>query len=66
MPYGTSGRIVIEIDPELKAQLYQTLGREGISLKAWFLRRAEEYLYDGEQLSLRLREPAGAVRKNGS
>ena len=66
MPHGTSGRIVIEIDPELKAQLYQALGREGVSLKAWFLRHAEAYLYDGEQLSLRLREPAGAVRKNGS
>ncbi len=50
MPRGTSGRVVIEIDPYTKDMLYQALEREGCSLKRWFLSRVEAYLSDGEQL----------------
>ena len=37
MPVGKSGRIVIEIDPELKQELYLSLGQDESNLKNWFL-----------------------------
>lgn len=54
MAVGRSGRIVIEIDPEQKQELYAALEKDGISLKYWFLERVGEYLQDRGQLSLRL------------
>jgi len=54
MPVGRSGRIVIEIDPEQKKELYAALERDGTSLKQWFLERVGEYLQDRGQLSLHL------------
>ncbi|HDY6806702.1 TPA: hypothetical protein RRD53_004726 [Klebsiella pneumoniae] len=44
MSIGNSGRIVIEVKPEVKRRLYSALASEGISLKEWFLRNAEQYL----------------------
>ena len=38
-----SGRIVIEVDPELKRRLYTTLNASGTTLKDWFERNAAEY-----------------------
>lgn len=52
MPVGRSGRIVIEIDPELKQELYAALEGEDVTLKQWFLDRVEEYLRDRGQLPL--------------
>ena len=43
MAIGTSGRIVIDVDPEVKRQLYAALAISGISLKSWFLKEAVEY-----------------------
>jgi hypothetical protein len=40
MARGTSGRIVAEIDPELKASLYEALARERMTLKDWLIRQA--------------------------
>ena len=54
MPIGQSGRIVIEINPELKQELYAALEEGSLTLKQWFLERAEAYLKDHGQLSLRL------------
>ena len=54
MPVGRSGRIVIEIDPEQKQELYAALERDGTSMKQWFLERVGEYLQDRGQLSLHL------------
>lgn len=54
MPVGRSGRIVIEIEPGLKQELYAALKQDGISLKQWFLERIDEYLRDRGQLSLDL------------
>jgi hypothetical protein len=56
VPVGPSGRIVIEIDPDLKVQLYEALKTEGISLKDWFLGHVDSYLADRVQLSLELDE----------
>ena len=44
MPVGASGRIVIEIDPELKQELYGALAEQGLNLKQWFLGNAKQYL----------------------
>ena len=44
MSRGASGRIVLEVDPETKRELYSTLAREGLTLKAWFLLEAKEYI----------------------
>lgn len=54
MSIGSSGRIVIEIDPEVKRQLYSTLAREGMTLKDWFLREAQNYTKAATQMRLDL------------
>ena len=54
MPVGQSGRIVVEIEPELKQDLYAALRQDGVSLKQWFLDNTNEYLRDRGQLSLNL------------
>ena len=41
--HGQSGRIVIDVQPELKRQLYSTLARSGSTLKEWFIKKAEDY-----------------------
>ena len=46
---GESGRIVLEIDPAEKQDLYDALIRDGMTLKDWFLRRAGEYLRERGQ-----------------
>jgi hypothetical protein len=51
MAVGDSGRIVLEIDPGEKQSLYAALGRDGITLKDWFLRQMGSYLRDTDQLS---------------
>jgi len=50
MPRGSSGRIVLEVDPELKDELYAALQQDGLTLKDWFLGRARQYLYEDVQL----------------
>ena len=54
MSIGNSGRIVIEVEPEVKRQLYSTLAREGMTLKDWFLREARNYMKEGTQMPLDL------------
>lgn len=57
MAKGASGRVVIEVDPALKGELYATLGRDGLTLKDWFVQRANKYVADRVQLSLALPMP---------
>lgn len=52
MSIGTSGRIVIEIEPESKRQLYAALARDGLTLKDWFLRNVELYMTASSQFPL--------------
>lgn len=42
MPRGSSGRIVINIDPILKQALYVKLAQTNSSLKSWFIDKAEQ------------------------
>ena len=52
MAKGSSGRIVIEVDPEIKHELYEALQKEELTLKEWFLNNADKFLKDKAQMSL--------------
>lgn len=52
MAVGKSGRIVLEVEPEFKRELYDALHKEGKGLKQWFLESAERFLKDRSQLNL--------------
>ena len=52
MARGESGRIVLEIDPSDKGELYTALTKDGMTLKDWFLRQASQYLRDRNQPAL--------------
>ena len=52
MARGQSGRLVIEVDPILKRDLHSALAADGLTLKDWFLHRADEYLVERRQPSL--------------
>ena len=52
MARGNSGRIVLEIDPSEKRDLYEALQEEGLTLKDWFLNQARSYLAQRSQPSL--------------
>ncbi len=52
MARGKSGRVVIEIDPKLKRQLYATLEYKQETMKEWFVKEAEGLIYGAKQLSL--------------
>lgn len=52
MSRGSSGRIVIEIDPEVKDQLYLALVKNKLTLKDWFLLQCNNYLSELYQPSL--------------
>jgi len=45
MARGKSGRIVIEIDPELKSKLYTLLSIRQKTMKEWFVKEAEGFVY---------------------
>ncbi|MFL9895629.1 hypothetical protein [Paraburkholderia sp. RL17-381-BIF-C] len=63
MSIGTSGRIVIEVEPDLKRQLYSILARDGMTLKDWFLREAQSYLENQNQLQLELSAKEASMAK---
>ena len=44
MAKGDSGRIVIEVDPDLKRRLYSALALESLTLKDWFIKNVDLYL----------------------
>lgn len=52
MSRGTSGRIVIEVDPDLKRTLYSNLAVRGFTLKEWFIANAESFIRDESQMQL--------------
>lgn len=41
---GESGRIVLEIEPELKKALYSILAMEQKTLKDWFVDKAQKHI----------------------
>lgn len=52
MSRGTSGRLVVEVEPELKRRLYSELSRDGLTLKDWLITQAERYIEERRQPSL--------------
>lgn len=52
MSVGSSGRIVLEIDPEQKQELYQALKKDDLNMKRWFLKQVDAYLKDQDQMPL--------------
>ena len=52
MPTGESGRIVLEVDPDLKRRLYSSLALDHKTMKDWFIVQAQEYVASHEQGSL--------------
>lgn len=52
MARGKSGRVVLEIDPELKRHLYLALEQKQQTMKEWFVKEAESLVYASEQPSL--------------
>jgi hypothetical protein len=52
MARGGSGRIVLEIEPSEKEELYAAVTKDGMTLKDWFLRKASEYLRERNQKQL--------------
>ena len=57
MSIGQSGRIVLEISPELKRQLYSYLASEGMTLKDWFIQNASNSVENHRKLKLDLPIP---------
>ncbi len=51
MPKGSSARIVLEINLELKQELYHALGEEGINMNQWFLGNIGQHLEERAQPS---------------
>ena len=52
MAKGSSGRLVIVVDPGLKRDLYVELARHGLTLKDWFIGQATTFLETSYQPSL--------------
>jgi len=67
MARGKSGRIVLEIDPEEKQDLYEALEQDGLTLKHWFLGQARDYLQHRNQTELFrfVAEPVASYRPDG-
>lgn len=52
MAVGKSGRIVLEVEPELKQRLYSALALENKTLKEWFILTANDHIRSQEQPSM--------------
>ncbi len=60
--HGTSSRIVVDIEPELKKRLYASLSLSGSTLKDWFRKAAAEYCDKKAQPSFSPRARYGTKR----
>ena len=57
--HGDSGRIVVDVDPELKRRLYSSLSLSGGTLKDWFIKAAEEFCGESRKNGLARHLPYG-------
>lgn len=57
MARGRSGRIVLEVDADLKRRLYAVLTVRELTLKDWFIIQAKELLAEHEQPSFLAKQP---------
>lgn len=42
MAIGSSGRLIIELDPEVKKKLHAAVKRSGMTMKEWFEEKAQK------------------------
>jgi len=47
MAQGKSGRIVIQINPNLKNKLYVELAKQQLTMKDWFIGNAKHFIEEG-------------------
>lgn len=66
MAKGKSGRIVIEIDPNLKEDLYVELKSHGLTLKDWFLEGVTGFLKNENQIHLAFDQADNKATKRAS
>ena len=52
MARGKSGRIVVEVNPNLKGDLYAALEKDGLTFKDWLLTQTGRYLAERDQMQL--------------
>ena len=52
MSRGNSGRIVLEVDPSIKDDLYIALAKQKLTLKDWFLTQSAQFIHDTKQPNL--------------
>jgi hypothetical protein len=52
MARGKSGRIVLEIDPILKKNLYLALEKNEKTLREWFVSEVEKFIFSQQQPEL--------------
>lgn len=64
MSIGNSGRIVIEVEPNLKRELYAALSIDGKTLKDWFISQAASFV-ESRQLPLQFNDKA-STRQQGT
>lgn len=57
MSRGPSGRLVVELDPDLKHELYIALTLDSMTFKEWLTRQAERYISERRQPLLLVAEP---------
>ena len=50
MAVGKSHRIVIEVEPAFKHQIYEALNRRGLTLKYWFTQKVLSDLVESKEL----------------
>ena len=67
MAHGNSGRIVIDVDPAYKKELYTALTGAGLTLKDWFLRESQAFCEEQRQpLLLKLSKSSSPSRPPSS
>lgn len=68
MAQGKSGRIIIDVDPDFKEEVYQAIRKQGFnSMKEWFVSQAERICEESKQPTLGLvAEDAASYRAKQS
>lgn len=64
MAIGESGRVVIEVEPELKRRLHAALALEQLTMKDWFIEQARQFVQ--QQMQPQLFQAPGQVTVRGA
>ena len=62
--HGDSGRVVVDVEPELKRRLYASLSLSGSTLKDWFMKVASQYCEEQQQPSFLKQVRYGPSRRS--